>query len=450
MGQESFLTISSAGVYDARAVGVKVTVVGGGSTYTPELVEGFVTREDRLQVDELALLDVDAERLSVVGGLADRMLRRVGWAGQLLLTEDRIAAIDGADFVIVQLRVGGQAARFLDETIPPRHGCVGQETTGPGGFAKALRTVPVVLELAELTASRGAHGAWFVDFTNPTGLVTQALLDRGHRAVGLCNVAIGFQREFASRFDVPPDRVELEHVGLNHLTWERKVVVDGADRLPEILRDMDESEDNLFPAEFCRRLGAIPSYYLHYYYDTPKVLEQQRSGPTRAEEVMEIEAGLLELYRDPQLDVKPALLEKRGGAFYSDAAAALIASLHAGTGDVQVVDVRNDGAIPNLPDDDVVEVSARVDREGAHPIGVDPLDPHMLGLVEHAKAFERLTIEAAMSGDRTTAFRALLTNPLVPGREAAAGLLDDLLEANRAHLPRFFGEAEGQGGRSLD
>src|SRR6187455_564934 len=265
MGQESFLTISSARVYDADAMGVKVAVVGGGSTYTPELVEGFVTRGDRLPVDELVLLDIDRERLDVVGALAERMMRRAGWSGRLTLTDDRVEAIDGADFVIVQLRVGGNQARYRDETIPPRFGCIGQETTGPGGFAKALRTVPVVLELAELTAERGAPGAWFVDFTNPTGLVTQALLDEGHRALGLCNVAIGFQRRFAGLFDVEPARVQLEHVGLNHLTWERKILVDGVDRLPEILASsLDEvSEETDLPAELIASLGAIPSYYLH-------------------------------------------------------------------------------------------------------------------------------------------------------------------------------------------
>jgi 6-phospho-beta-glucosidase len=434
-------------VYDADepavkvdAMGVKVAVVGGGSTYTPELVEGFVTRGDRLPVDELVLLDIDAERLGIVGALAERMMRRAGWGGHLTLTQDRLEAIDGADFVIVQLRVGQQAARYRDETIPLRHGCIGQETTGPGGFAKALRTVPVVLELAELTAERGAPGAWFVDFTNPTGLVTQALLDAGHRAIGLCNVAIGFQREFARHFGVEPERVQLEHVGLNHLTWERKVLVDDVDRLPEILADAIElvADETGMPAELIRAIGAIPSYYLHYYYLSSRVIERQKTARTRAEEVMEIEAGLLELYRDPTLDTKPKLLEERGGAFYSDAAAALVASLHAGTGDVQVVNLRNDGAIPNLPASDVVEIAAKVDRDGAHPVAVDPLAPDMLALVEHVKAYERLTIEAAISGDRDVALRALMTNPLVGDFDVAVALLRDLLEANRDLLPRFF------------
>ena len=422
-------------------MGVKVSVVGGGSTYTPELVEGLVTRADRLPVDELVLLDPDPLRLEVVGTLAGRMLDRVGWGGRLVLTDRREEALEGADFVIVQLRIGGQAARLSDETIPGRFGAIGQETTGAGGFAKALRTVPVVLGLAEETARRGAPGAWFVDFTNPTGLVTQALLDGGHRAVGLCNVAISLQRRLAARFEVEPDRVGLGHVGLNHLTWERAVTVDGVDRMDAILEDPSSYPGaDEFPPELVRALRAIPSPYLHYYYLPSEILEYQRTHRSRAEEVIEIEARLLELYRDPALDEKPKLLEERGGAFYSEAAAALVASLHAGTGDVQVVNVRNAGAIPGLPDDEVVEIPARVDREGAHPEPTDPLAPEMLGIVQHAKAYERLTIDAAISGDRTTALRALLANPIVGDYSVVAPLLDALLDANRSFLPRFFRE----------
>jgi 6-phospho-beta-glucosidase len=421
-------------------VGSKVAVVGGGSTYTPELVEGFVTRSERMPLDELVLLDIDPDRLRIVGALAERMVRKAGWPGSVRLTERREEALEGADFVIVQLRVGGNQARLLDETIPPRFGCIGQETTGPGGFAKALRTVPVVLELAAITEKIGAPGAWFVDFTNPTGLVTQALLDEGHRAVGLCNVAIGFQREFAQMFGVPPDRVILDHVGLNHLTWERKVLVEGVDRLPELIARTDREEFEDAPMELVRILGAIPSYYLHYYYRTREVLEDQKSGRTRAQEVLEIESNLLEMYKDPSLDTKPKLLEERGGAFYSDAAAALIASLHDGRGDVQIVNVRNEEAIPNLPADDVVEVSCTVDRTGAHAIPTDPLGPEMLGLVQHAKSYEHLAIEAAKTGSRATALKALMANPLVGDYDVAAPLLDALLEANRGHLPRFFHE----------
>jgi 6-phospho-beta-glucosidase len=421
-------------------MGVKIAVVGGGSTYTPELVDGFARRPERLPIDELVLLDIDPTRLEIVGGLARRMLERLGWGGRLVTTRDRDAAIDGADYVIIQLRVGGNAARLVDETLPHRFGMIGQETTGAGGFAKALRTVPVVLELAELTARRAARGAWIVDFTNPVGIVTQALLDDGHRAIGLCNVAIGLQRTMAAHFNVPPDSVQLEHVGLNHLSWERAVKIDGVDRLPTLLdgeADWIASEMG-FPVELIRALGAIPSYYLHYYYLTDEILRRQRDDNTRAQEVMGIETRLLEMYKDPNLTEKPALLETRGGAFYSEAAAQLIASLNDGAGDVQVVDVRNDGALPDLPDDAVVEVPARIDRDGAHPLPLAPLAPELRGLVQQVKAFEQLTIAAARTGDEAMALRALMANPLVARWSVARPLLDALLEANQHYLPQFY------------
>jgi 6-phospho-beta-glucosidase len=421
-------------------VGLKIAVVGGGSTYTPELIEGFVRRADRLPIDELVLLDIDLDRLDVVGGLAQRMLAYLDWTGRLTLTGDRDSAIDGADFVLVQLRVGGSATRLVDETLPPRFGVIGQETTGAGGFAKALRTVPVVLDLAELVGRRAAPGAWIVDFTNPVGIVTQALLDHGHRALGLCNVAINIQRTLAERLGVGMDDVALEHVGLNHLSWERAARVDGVDRLPELLaNDADWLADHVgLPAELIRTLGAIPSYYLHYYYETAKVVAEQRGGHTRAQDVIDIEARLLEMYRDPGLAEKPALLAHRGGAYYSEAAAQLIASLYDGMGDVQVVDMRNDGALPDLPDHAVVEIPARIDRAGAHALPLAPLAPEMRGLVQAAKAYEELTVEAACTGDRRIALRALIANPLVGEWAIAEPLLAALLEANRTHLPRFF------------
>ncbi len=420
-------------------MGLKIAVIGGGSTYTPELVQGLVDRAASLPVDELILHDIDPDRLTIVAGLADRILRRQGWPGRLRTTADHVTAIDGAGYVLIQLRVGGQAARLTDETLPHRFGCIGQETTGPGGFTKALRTVPVVLDLAEEVARRGAHDAWIVDFTNPVGIVTQALLDAGHRAIGLCNVAIGIQRRMAVRFGVTPDRVELEHVGLNHLTWIRAIRVDGVDRLPELIAGhADELADESGAApELIAALGALPSYYLHYYYATRDVLAEQLEGGTRAEDVMAIERELLELYQDPALDHKPALLEQRGGAFYSEAAAQLIASLHAGTGDTQVVDVRNDGALPDLPAHAVVEVPARIDRTGAHPLPLAPLEPEMRGLVQRVKAYEELTIEAALTGDERVALLALLANPLVPDLRAAEGLLAAILEVNARYLPRF-------------
>jgi 6-phospho-beta-glucosidase len=343
--------------------------------------------------------------------------------------------------VIVQLRVGGQAARFVDETLPLRFGTIGQETTGAGGFAKALRTVPVVLDIAEAADRLAGPGHWIVDFTNPVGIVSQALLDDGHRAIGLCNVAIGFQRRFAARFDVTPDRVELDHVGLNHLTWIREVRVDGVDRLPELLANEGEAiaDDVGVPVEFLRALGAIPSYYLRYYYQFDSVLaDQRRDGhATRAEEVAAIERELLTMYQDPKVDEKPALLANRGGAFYSEAAAQLIASLNGDTGDVQVVNIRNDGALAGLPDDAVVEIPARIDASGARPVALRPLEPDMLGLVQVVKGYERLAVAAARSGDRATALRALVANPLVGTVDSAGPLLDALLQANAGFLPAF-------------
>ena len=420
-------------------MGLKVAVVGGGSTYTPELVEGFARRASVLPIDELVLLDPDEDRLAIVGGLAGRILARAGWPGRLTLTSDRSAAVDGASYTLIQLRVGGQAARLGDETLPHRFGVLGQETTGPGGFAKALRTVPVVLDIAEEASRRGTSDAWILDFTNPVGIVSQALLDHGYRALGLCNVAIGFQRSFAKHFSVDPSRVRLDHVGLNHLSWIRSVWVDGVDRLPELIDGGDPSVTAWgdFDMELVRAIRAIPSYYLRYYYAPAEVLREQQDGATRAHDVMAIEQELLELYRDPLLDRKPELLERRGGAYYSEAAAALIESLHAGDGAIHVVDARNDGAIPNLPDDAVVEAPARITRDGAELLPTAPLAPEMLGLVEHVKAYERLAIEAALTGSDEVAFRALLANPVVPSADAARGLRDAIIEANLRYLPRF-------------
>lgn len=416
-------------------------MIGGGSTYTPELIEGIAQRNERLPVDELMLMDVNAERLELIAGVARRIMGRLGWPGQITTTLSRDEAVDGASFVLVQLRIGGQQARLTDETVPPRFGTIGQETTGAGGFAKALRTVPVVLQLGELTGRRGAPGAWLVDFTNPVGIVTQALLDAGHRAVGLCNVAIGLQRRLAVRFGIDPEDVQLGHVGLNHLTWVRHVWVHGEDRLPELLDQDPEGmaeEAGGIPVDLVRLLNAVPSSYLRYYYCFDEVLREQLSGEqSRANEVMDIENQLLEQYRDPTLDAKPALLENRGGAFYSEAAAQLMASLHDGRGDIQVVDTLNRSAIPDLPAGAVVEVPARIDRDGPHPLPAAELTPEMRALVQHAKAYEELAVEAAITGDRDVALRALMANPLVGRYDIAAPLLDELLAINATYLPLF-------------
>ncbi len=343
-------------------------------------------------------------------------------------------------FVLIQLRIGGQAARLLDESVPVRFGTIGQETTGAGGLAKALRTVPVVLELAEIAARRGAPDAWIVDFTNPVGIVTQALLDRGYRAIGLCNVAITFQRAIAERMGIDPERIQIGHVGLNHLSWVTAAVVDGRDILPELLDRHGEAvaADLKLPVELVRELGVIPSYYLRYFYAFDEVMAEQRAGHRRAEEVMDLERQLLAMYADPTLDTKPDLLNGRGGAWYSEAAARLLASLHDGRGDVQVVDVRNGDALPDLAPDDVVEVPARIDRDGAHPLPQGAMAPAAADLVRRVKAFERLAITAALSGDRDDVRAALAAHPLVGGRIGDVDpLLDALLEANEPYLPRF-------------
>jgi 6-phospho-beta-glucosidase len=421
---------------------MKVAVVGAGSTYTPELVSGLARERERVGVTELALHDVDAERLEVVGGLAERMLARDEFEGRLEQTGDLDRALDGASFVLVQIRVGGQAARLLDETLPLACGCIGQETTGAGGLAKALRTVPVVLEIAERARERAAADAWIVDFTNPVGIVTRALLDAGHRAVGLCNVSIGFQRGFARRLGVQPERVLVDNVGLNHLTWVRAVRVDGEDVLPELLAEHgdDLAAEVGLPRRLLEELGAIPSYYLHYFYAHDQVLAEQRDGVPRARQVMEIERELLQMYRDPSLAEKPALLEQRGGAFYSEAAIGLAASLAGGTDEVHVVDTRNGGTLAGLADDDVVEVPARVGRDGPEPLPQRPLAPELLGLVQHVAAYERLAAEAAVTGDVVTVRKALLAHPLIGQHEYASELADRLLSAGAEHLPQFRGE----------
>jgi len=418
---------------------MKLAVIGGGSTYTPELVAGLARERERLDLSELVLHDIDPERREVVGGLAGRMLDAAGYDGKLLVTDELERALDGASFVLIQLRVGGQAARLTDETIPLACGCIGQETTGAGGLGKALRTVPVVLEIAERVDELAADDAWIVDFTNPVGIVVRGLLDAGHRAVGLCNVAIGLQRFLARTLGVEPERVLVDQVGLNHLTWVRAVQVDGDDVLPDLLAERVDvlAEHVELPASLLERLGAIPSYYLRYFYFHDDVLEEQRTGKARAAEVAEIERELLELYRDPALTTKPALLERRGGAYYSEAATQLVAALATGSGDVQVVDVRNGGTLPGLADDDAVEVPARIGADGPAPLPQPPLAPELLGLVQHVAAYERLAAKAAVTGDRDLVYKALLAHPLVNQVPQVEQLTEELLAAGREHLPQF-------------
>jgi len=415
---------------------MKLTIVGGGSTYTPELIDGFSRLRALLPIEEVWLVDTDPGRLELVGGMSQRMFAAAGHPGRVIPTTDLVAGVSDADVVLLQLRVGGQAARHGDETWPHEVGCIGQETTGPGGFAKALRTVPVVLGIAETVRKHAKPDAWIVDFTNPVGIVTRALLQAGHRAVGLCNVAIGFQRRFAAMLDVDASRVQLDHVGLNHLTWERSVFVDGADVLPGMIGDRIErlAEEVDLPASLIEKLRVVPSYYLRYFYAHDEVLAEQLREPSRAEAVLALEKELLELYADPAENQKPAALERRGGAFYSDAAVELIASLTADRGDVQVVNLVNNGSMPFLPDDHVIEVPARVGASGLEALPIAPLADDCTGLIAHVAAYERLALDAAVDGSRDRVSRALLAHPLVGQYDRAEKLTDLLIAHNREHL----------------
>ncbi|MFD7027227.1 6-phospho-beta-glucosidase [Streptomyces sp. NPDC059917] len=418
---------------------MKLAVVGGGSTYTPELIDGFARLRDTLPISELVLIDPAADRLELVGGLARRIFARQGHPGSITTTSDLDAGVADADAVLLQLRVGGQAARQQDETWPLECGCVGQETTGAGGLAKALRTVPVVLDIAE-RVRRTNPNAWIIDFTNPVGIVTRALLRAGHKAVGLCNVAITLQRQFASLLDVPPGELHLDHVGLNHLTWElgvRRGGPGGEDLLPRLLAEHGDAvaADLRLPRAVLDRLGVVPSYYLKYFYTHDEVVRELGEKPSRAAEVAAMERELLAMYGDPALDEKPALLAKRGGAFYSEAAVDLAAALLGDGGSpVQVVNTLNNGTLPFLADDAVIEVQARVDRSGPVPLAVPRLDPLYAGLIAHVTAYEDLALDAALRGGRERVAKALLAHPLVGQFDQAEQLTDRLLAHNKEHL----------------
>ncbi len=416
---------------------MKLAIVGGGSTYTPELIDGFARFRAVLPLEEIRLVDLDPRRLELVGGMAARMLARAGHPGRVVTTSDLVAGVTDADAVLLQLRIGGQDARHQDETWPHAVHCIGQETTGPGGLAKALRTVPVALDIAEAVRRHAAPGAWLIDFTNPVGIVTRALLSHGHRAVGLCNVAIGFQRRFAAMLGVDADAVGLGHVGLNHLTWERSIDVDGVDRLPGMLRDRlaDLAGDVHLDPALLRDLGAVPSYYLRYYYAHDEVLAEQLREPSRAEAVRAIEDELLALYADPDVDTKPEALARRGGAFYSEAAIELLLQMSGADTRARVVNLRNDGVLPFLPDDHVIEVPARFDGERfvADPVAAVPDD--IAGTIAAVAGYERVALEAAVHGGRERVLRAMRAHPLVLQHDRAEKLTDLLLRANASFLP---------------
>ncbi len=429
---------------------MKVCVIGGGSTYTPELVEGLMARRDVLDLHEIHLVDSDPGRLAVLGPLAQRMCdvsasSDPGRAVGVSWGTDRVAGIAGSRFVVSQIRVGGMAARERDEQLGREFGLIGQETVGIGGFANALRTIPVALEIARDVA-RHAPGATLLNFTNPAGLVTEALCRHGMvDAIGLCNVPWTVKAEVAAALRCTPTQVEFDYVGLNHLSWIRGVTVDGVDRTAEVLsglrglvgKQAAADDEPVWSPESISMLAAIPNYYLLYYYETDACIRHQAATPTRASVVAEVEEKLLAQYADPLLDHKPAELVLRGGAYYSEAAAALMADLVGGAGAVHVVNTTNRGAIPGLADDVVVEVAARVVAGGVEPLPVAPLRADVDALLRTVKDFELLTVEAAVHGDHDAALRALVTNPLGPNMSRAPAVWARLREVHAGWLGKL-------------
>jgi 6-phospho-beta-glucosidase len=421
---------------------MKICVIGGGSTYTPELVDGLLRRAAALPVTELHLLDPDEHRLGIVARFADRMAEAAGSEMAVRWGADPQAAIAGADFVVTQLRVGGQAARERDEQMGRDFGLIGQETTGIGGFAKGLRTIPVMREIARLVALH-APGAAIVNFTNPAGMITEFLRrETDLRAVGLCNVPWNMAIEVAGELGVGFDDLELDYVGLNHLSWVRGFRVRGEDRTADVLarvrtrlgQQAAAADEPDFDPAMVGLLGALPNYYLLYFYETAAMLRYQETHPTRASQVMDIERRLLARYEDPALKTKPPELMERGGAYYSESAAALMAAMYSDAGSVQIVNTRNDGALPGLPDDIVVETPAIITRAGARALPTRELRPDIDALVRTVKDYELLTIEAALTGDEDLALLALATNPLGPGLKGARAVWERIRRDNEGRL----------------
>ena len=428
---------------------MKITVIGGGSTYTPELVNGFLATVGSLPLKELWLMDIDETRLNIVGGFAQRMVMARGEPFKVVLSLDQREAITGASYVITQLRVGQMPTRRGDEYLGLRHGLIGQETTGVGGMAKALRTIPVILGIAK-DIREVAPGALLANFTNPAGLVTEALTRYAPdiSAVGVCNVGITTKMEILEGLEkftgtkVDDQRAVLNTLGLNHLTWHRGFTIDGEEMWPMIfpayVAEMMKEENPEWDRNTLESLGMIPNYYLQYFYYTEKKFEAQKKWPpSRAEEVMDIEKDLLREYADPALTEPPADLMKRGGAYYSTLATQLINSHHNDLGEVHVVNVRNNGAVKDWPADWVLELPAKVDRLGVHPLPADPLPPACFGLISQVKMYELLTVEAAVHGDRNAMYQALLTHPLGPSADKVEAVLEDILETNKQWLPQF-------------
>ncbi|HZG80671.1 MAG TPA: 6-phospho-beta-glucosidase [Brevibacillus sp.] len=433
--------------------GIKIVTIGGGSSYTPELVEGFIKRYDELPVRELWLVDVPAgeKKLQTVGALAKRMVEKAGVPIDIHLTLDRREALKDADFVTTQIRVGQLDARILDEKIPLKYGVIGQETNGPGGLFKGLRTIPVILEICR-DMEELCPDAWLINFTNPAGMVTEAVLRYTNRrkVIGLCNVPIGMKMGVASILGVDQARVHITFAGLNHMVYGTDVYVDGENVTDQVIEKLCSEQSGItmqnildlgWEKDFIKALGILPCPYHRYYYQTKTMLEHELEAAekdgTRAEVVKKVEAELFKLYEDPELAVKPPQLEKRGGAYYSEAACNLIHSIYNDRRDIQPVNVRNNGAIASIPDDSAVEVNCVITKEGPIPLAVGDLPVAVRGLVQQIKSFERVAAEAAVTGDYHLALLAMTINPLVPSDGVAKQILDEMLEAHKDYLPQF-------------
>jgi 6-phospho-beta-glucosidase len=430
---------------------MKVSVIGGGSTYTPELVNGFLARMASFPVSELWLMDIDAERLKIVGGFAQRMVEAKGSPFKVILTTDQREAVKGASYVTTQLRVGQMEARRRDEYLGLRHGLIGQETTGVGGMAKAMRTIPVLLKLAADMEELAAPGAMLVNFTNPAGLNTQALSKYAPRtpAVGVCNVPITAKMMILEKLGsvngekIDPSRTELKTLGLNHLSWHRGFSIDGEDVWPQVIEgfisELKAEDEPEWDPRMVEILRMIPNYYLQYFYYTDKKLKaQEKWPPSRADEVIEVEKVLLEEYADPNLNEPPADLMKRGGAYYSTVATQLLNAHYNDLNETHVVNIKNNGAVKEWPADWVLEMPSKVRRSGITPIAAEPLPPACFGLLAAVKSYELLTVEAAVHGDRDAAYQALMVHPIGPKGDKVQAVLDDLLETNRPYLPQFW------------
>lgn len=433
--------------------GIKITTIGGGSSYTPELVEGFIKRYNELPIKEIWLVDIEEgqEKLNIVGNLAKRMVEKAGIPMEIHLTLDRRAALKDADFVTTQMRVGQLDARMKDERIPLQHGIIGQETNGAGGLFKGLRTIPVLLEIAEEMREL-CPDAWLINFTNPAGMVTEALLRYGahNKVIGVCNLPVNMRMTIAKLLNVETDRVYIEFAGLNHLLYGIDVYLDGKSVLDKVLEIMGDPEkqismQNIAPLPwdpaFLQSLRLVPCPYHRYYYKTKEILEEElisfEKGTTRAEVVKKLEGELFELYKDPNLNIKPPQLEKRGGAYYSDAACNLIASIYNDKRDIQTLNVKNNGAITDLPNESAVEINCIVTKNGPIPLTVGELPTSVNGLVQQIKSFERVAAEAAVTGSYDKALLAMSINPLVPSDKVAKVVLDEMLEAHKEYLPQF-------------